>query len=398
MQPLSELLEKKRTLIVVGPGGVGKTTTSAAFAVQAARMGLKVLVLTVDPARRLAQSLGLEELGNVEVEIDPALFEAAGASVVPGGRLFGMMLDTKSTFDGVVNRYAPNDAVRDSIFSNPFYEQASTALAGSQEYMAMEKLYEIREQRDYDLIVLDTPPTPNALDFLSAPDRLEDFFDSDGTKMLLKGMKAASKLGFGFLKVNTFVMKRINKFVGMETFIGLMEFIQAFRDMYGGFKERAGHVRRILRSDDVAFVIVTSTDQTSIAESSFFYEQLDAQKMPFGGVVVNRVRKSYLTVEQLDGLQAHLMSYQGKLEGVDPALAADALETTAVACTAYQTLSQVDQERLVQIRERFSEHADRIYPVQLFEEDIHDIGGLAMFAERVVAVGDSNSSSVVELP
>ncbi|MCA9517179.1 MAG: ArsA family ATPase [Myxococcales bacterium] len=386
---LAQLLEEKRTLIVVGPGGVGKTTTAAAFAVQAARMGKKTLVLTVDPARRLANSLGLEELGNTEVRIAPELFAEAGIPLENGGALYGMMLDTKSTFDDLIERYAPNAETRRKIFDNAFYQQASTALAGSQEYMAMEKLYEIREQRDYDLIVLDTPPTSNALDFLSAPDRLEDFLGSPATRALVKGMKAAGRVGLGFLKFNTFVMRGLNRFVGADTFLGILEFVQSFSEMYAGFKARARRVREILRADDVGFVIVTSTNRTTIDEGTFFYEQLASHGMPFGAVVVNRVRTPFLAPDELEGLERRLIEAARDSEALasaDGYHVQQFLKRGAEHCRDYEIMAQVDADRLALVKERFAGNEDRIYPVPQLERDVHDVGSLAEFAERVTSV------------
>ncbi len=378
---LGELLANRRALIVVGPGGVGKTTTSAALAVRAARDGKRVLVLTVDPAKRLANSLGLAALGNEETRIDDALFDSANVPL-NGGALFGMMLDIKRTFDDLVERHAPNDDVKQRIFSNPFYDQASTALAGSQEYMAMEKLYEIRERDNYDLVILDTPPTSNALDFLSAPDRLEDFLGSSSTRMLLKGMKAAGKLGLGFLRLNTRIMRGLNKFVGADTFLALLEFIQSFHEMYDGFKERAGRVRTILRSPDVAFIVVTSTEQSSIDEASFFHEQLKRSQMPFGAMVVNRTRQSYLEGTSQAGLAARVA------EAVEPHVdtAAPAVgERAAWAVERYEALAAVDGERTDALRAHLGKTGDSLVPVPLFERDIHDIASLSAFADHVVA-------------
>ncbi|TNF31441.1 MAG: ArsA family ATPase [Deltaproteobacteria bacterium] len=390
---LRELLQDKKTLIVVGPGGVGKTTTSASFAVHAARSGLKTLVLTVDPARRLANSLGLEELGNQEVRIDPERFREAGVEL-GDGELWGMMLDTKSTFDAVIERYAPNREVRDKIFSNAFYKQASTALAGSQEYMAMEKLYEIREQRSYDLIVLDTPPTANALDFLSAPERLEDFLGSGSTGMLMRSMKAAGRVGLGLLKVNAFVLRGLNRFVGSDTFVDLLDFISSFDQMYAGFKARARRVREILRSPDVAFVIVTSTAEAAIDEGGFFYDQLVRSRMPFGAVVVNRVRRPYMEDGDLEGLPEHLIGVARKTEAMkayDGYHVSRFLERAAQACVDYEILARVDADRVESVRERFAPDRDKVFPVPLFDRDIHDIGSLARFAETIA---DARSTGV----
>ena len=383
---LSKLLAEKRTIIVVGPGGVGKTTTAASFAVHAARQGMKVLVLTVDPARRLASSLGLKELGNREVEIDPKLFEEAGVPLMPGpngkqGQLFGMMLDVKSTFDDLIERYAPNAEAKRKILSNPFYEQASAAMAGSQEYMAMEKLYEIREQRDYDLIVLDTPPTSNALDFLSAADRLEDFLGSQTAKLMVQGVKAAGRFGLGFLKVNTFIMRGLNKFVGADMFLNLLEFIQSFHDMYAGFKARAARVREILRAPDVAFVVVTSTDKAAIDEAVFFYEQLARAHMPTGGVLVNRVRTPYLEASEAHGVEEHILAIAPKI-GDHAALerVAQAAETAALQ---WAILARTDAMRVAELTTSLPARAT-VVPVPLFARDIHDVETLSHFAEHVV--------------
>ena len=384
---LTELLETKKTLIVVGPGGVGKTTTSAAFAVHAARQGKKVLVLTVDPARRLANSLGLKELGNTEVQISDALFEQAGIPLGVGpdgkqGALFGMMLDVKSTFDALIERYAPNAEVRQKILSNPFYQQASSAMAGSQEYMAMEKLYEIREQRTYDLIVLDTPPTANALDFLTAPDRLEDFLGSQTAKWMVQGAKAAGRFGLGLLKLNTFVMRGLNRFVGADMLLNLLEFIQSFHEMYAGFKARAARVREILRSPDVAFVVVTSTDRASIDEAIFFHDQLKRGQMPFGGILVNRVRKPYLEPDEAKDLAAEILA-QAPPVG-DRQVLARVAKTIEEAVHDWEVLAYADQRAVSDLRQVLGASAE-VAAVQLFERDVHDIETLARYAEHVVA-------------
>ena len=390
------LIGDKKTLIAVGPGGVGKTTTSAAIAVHAARQGLKVLVLTVDPARRLASSLGLKELGNQEVEIDPRLFEEAGIPLQPGpdgkrGRLFGMMLDVKSTFDDLIERYAPNEEIKRKILANPFYEQGSSALAGSQEYMAMEKLYEIRETRDYDLVVLDTPPTANALDFLRAADRLEDFLGSQTARVLVQGAKTAGRFGLGLLKVNTFIMRGLNRFVGAEMFLNVLEFVQSFHDMYAGFKQRAARVKEILRSPDVSFMIVTSTDSAAIDEANFFHEQLKQGGMPFGALLVNRVRTEHLEEHEIAGLGDHLLEVTPPIG--DRAALTNVARVAEEAAHAWHVLARMDKLRIAEVRARLGEHGDaaRVVPVPLFDRDIHDIGSLARYAEIVVAAMEGTS-------
>ncbi len=383
-------LANKKTLIAVGPGGVGKTTTSAALAVHAARQGLKVLVLTVDPAKRLANSLGLKELGNQEVEIDPRLFEEAGIPLQPGpdgrtGRLFGMMLDVKSTFDALIERYAPNPEVKRKILTNPFYVQGSSALAGSQEYMAMEKLYEIRETRDYDLVVLDTPPTANALDFLRAADRLEDFLGSQTARVLVEGAKAAGRFGLGFLKVNTFIMRGLNKFVGADMFLNTLEFVQSFHEMYAGFKQRAGRVKEILRSPDVSFLIITSTDTAAIDEASYFHEQLKRGGMPFGALLINRVRTEHLAEGDIAGLADHILSVAPPIG--DRAALERVAQVAEEAARDWHVLARVDKERVAALGRLMAERGDAgsVIPIPLFQRDIHDIGALARYAEIVIS-------------
>ena len=385
--PLNSLLETKQTLIVVGPGGVGKTTTSAALALQGARLGMKVLVLTVDPAKRLATSMGLEALSHEPARVAPGLFAAAGVSL-GSGALYAMMLDTKSTFDAVIERHAPDPAVRDRILTNRFYQQTSSALAGSQEYMAMEKLYEIREAGDYDLVVLDTPPTTNALDFFTAPDRLEGFLDSSSLRVLLASMRTASRFSLGFLRFNSLLLRVMNRFIGTDVFLNLLEFVESFHEMFEGFKDRARRVRAILRSDDVAFAVVTSTDRIALDEGRYLYELLAQGSMPFGAFLVNRVRPSFIPADDRAGLEARLREAArgiGALSLADRQHVDRLCETTARACEHYAVLADVDLERVAALRADLGADAERVHAVPLFEQDIHDLRGLAAFADVVCA-------------
>jgi len=389
---LSELVNNRRTLIVVGPGGVGKTTTSAAVALMGARMGLNVLVLTVDPAKRLATSLGMGQLGNEEVRVDPALFAEANIEL-GAGALHAMMLDTKTTFDEVIERHAPDAATRQRIYENPFYQQASTALAGSQEYMAMEKLFELRQDRDYDLIVLDTPPTSNALDFLSAPNRLEDFLDNGSLNMLLKGAQRVSGWGLGGLfKVNKLVLKGLDRFVGGDTFSGVLDFIQSLSSMYAGFKERAAKVKELFRSEDVAFVLVTSTDAAAIDESVFFHKELRSNGMPFGAMLVNRVREPWVAEEERVGLEEHLQALASDTDALKLQDERDVKRVVSRAVDAlekFEVLTKVDADALADLGERLGNDASRVRTIRLFERDIHNLDGLAAFADVVFRGMDS---------
>ncbi len=385
---LSRLLDTKHTIVVVGPGGVGKTTTAAALALQGARQGKKVLVLTVDPARRLATSMGVDEIGHEEVRVSPARFAEAGVDL-GSGALYAMMLDTKRTFDALVERQAPTAEARDRILNNRFYQTTSSALAGSQEYMAMEKLYEVREERDYDLIVLDTPPSTNAADFFSAPQRLGRFLDSGSLKILLTGARRAGKFGLGVF--NTLLVRVMNRFIGADTFFALLDFIEAFSELYAGFTHRAARVSELLRSDGVAFAIVSSTDQMALEESLGTYDTLATEGMPFGAFLVNRVRAPFLPAGATDHLTGpslvteHLRDAARKpaLAHHTPADLAATVETISAACDQYAQLAAADADRIAALRLRLGPDAERVWTVPLFDRDIHDLAGLAAFAEHV---------------
>ncbi|CAN5469990.1 ArsA family ATPase [soil metagenome] len=275
---VGELIARKEVVICAGSGGVGKTTVSAAIAAGAAARGKTAAVLTIDPAKRLAHSLGLDELGNEErrVEMDAP------------GELWAMMLDAKRTFDGLVDTYAPDEQTRDEVLSNPIYRQISNAVAGSQEYMAMEKLHELHQDGRYDLLVLDTPPTRNALDFLDAPRRLERFVDSRS----LSFFRAAGGMSLGLFGRGTgmlfSVMKRAT---GVDLLKDLAEFFNSFGDMAAGFRDRAERVNALLADRRTTFLLVTSPRTAAIDEARHFHRKLQKEDLPFGGVIVNRMRR-----------------------------------------------------------------------------------------------------------
>ena len=267
---------------------MGKTTTAAALALSRALEGGRALVCTIDPARRLANALGLTALGNVEARIPAARFEAAGLQ--PKGELFAMMLDVKRTWDDLVARHAPDAARRDRILGNRLYQQMSSALAGSQEYMAMEKLHELAADRDYDLIVLDTPPTAHALDFLDAPTRVLDFLGNDAARGLLAPALGAGRFGLRLAqRSGAYAARMLARFTGQQALADLGEFLQNFQGMYDGFKQRAAAVRALLARPEVGFVLVTSPSDLAIGEVLAFHERLRAEEMPVAGLVVNRL-------------------------------------------------------------------------------------------------------------
>ncbi|HWO46577.1 MAG TPA: ArsA-related P-loop ATPase, partial [Solirubrobacterales bacterium] len=251
MASLNEVLDGKSICICAGSGGVGKTTTSAAIATGMAAQGLKVCVLTIDPAKRLADSLGLEELGNEARRVDPALIEEQGVEMK--GELWAMMLDAKATFDELIARQAPDEESRDRVLNNRIYQQISSALAGSQEYMAMEKLFELHSEGRFDLLVLDTPPTRNALDFLEAPKRLTQFIEGKSLRVFMKPTGIAAKVTGRGVSVMLSVFKKI---VGFDLIADLAEFFNAFSGMVDGFQARAKRVNKLLADPETCFLVV----------------------------------------------------------------------------------------------------------------------------------------------
>lgn len=292
---IDDLLADRHIIVCTGAGGVGKTTTSAALALRAADLGRRAIVCTIDPAKRLAQSMGLEGLGN-----DPQLVDATtfGGSK-PRGELWAMMLDMKRTFDDMVLEMTTRERA-DAIFANPFYKHVSSTLAGTQEYMAMEKLWELHEEGRWELIVIDTPPTRSALDFLDAPRRITDFLEGRFLKLLLWPYMKAGKGGLKLLNFGTqTVLKVVTRVTGSELFADVAAFFQAFEGMYEGFKTRSARVRELLGARRTAFVVVTSPTEASLQEAKYFAQRLSSEKMPLGGIVVNRTHD----VKPIPGLE-----------------------------------------------------------------------------------------------
>ncbi len=280
---IGDRLAGKRICIVAGSGGVGKTTASAALALGLAASGQRVAVVTIDPAKRLADSLGLEELGNEPRIVDAAVLQAHGIEM--RGELWAMMLDPKATFDGLIAKLAPDAATRDDVLGNRIYAQLSNAIAGSQEFSAVAKLYELHRDGGYDAIVLDTPPSRNALDFLDAPDRLTDFFEGRALKLFLvptgiagRLLGAGSSVVFGILK----------KLTGVNLLDDVSVLLRSMGALIDGFRERAAAVKALLSDPDTTFLIVASPEREPVAEAIFFHQKLREARLPFGGLIVNR--------------------------------------------------------------------------------------------------------------
>ena len=376
---LLDRIADKRIVICVGSGGVGKTTMAATIAAEAAIAGRKTLVLTIDPARRLANSLGLKELDNTESRIPAEVFSRA--KIKPQGELWGMMLDVKRTFDELIMRIAPTDDAADRILRNHYYQNLSDALAGSQEYMAMEKLHEVQAERDYDLIVVDTPPTKHALDFLEAPNRMADFLDGKVIQWFLKPYMMAGKVGVAFAQRSAaLAFKMLERFTGYEAMADLAEFFLAFDGMYEGFKERAQHVKDLLAADSTAFVLVTSPRSPAIDEAEFFYQRLTRDRMQPLAVVFNRVH-----TWDADDYGAYIAGVRAAGERLLPRFPnyAPALDVLLDNAVTLAKLAEADERAIDTFLGRVTSAADT-YRVPAFAADVHDLPTLLKLGEYLV--------------
>jgi len=374
MGALEQALATQRVAVFVGSGGVGKTSLAAALALKRSMEGEKVLVCTIDPAKRLANALGLKSLGNLEARVPAEKFREAGLS--PKGRLFAMMLDVKRTWDDLVARHAPDPVRRERIYRNRVYQQLSSALAGSQEYMAMEKLYELATERDYDLIVLDTPPTAHALDFLEAPGRILDFLGNETAQVLLAPALSAGKLGLRLFHLgSSYVAKTLARFTGAEVLTELAELMASFQGMYAGFKNRAAAVRALLAQPEVGFVVVSGATPASVKEALYFYDRLRSDFMPVAGLVVNRVTPELwpragstpTDVELAEALAGH------HLEGLGADLAARLARTLA----EHETLARAEA---AQVNRIVHSTQARVLAVPRLEREVHDLASLSRLA------------------
>jgi anion-transporting ArsA/GET3 family ATPase len=363
MPAVDQILEGKGICICAGSGGVGKTTTSAAIATGMAARGLRVCVLTIDPAKRLADSLGLKELGNEARRVDPALFEAQGVEMK--GELWAMMLDAKATFDELVARQAPDEESRDRVLENRIYQQISSALAGSQEYMAMEKLFELHTEGRFDLLVLDTPPTRNALDFLDAPKRLTQFIEGRSLRVFMKPTGLAARVAGRGATVALSVLKRI---VGFDLLSDLAEFFNAFSGMVEGFQARAKRVNSLLSDPGTCFLVVCGPQGEPVDEAVYFHRKLVEAKLPFGGVIVNKV---HYPAGRLQGGNEELGRRLTELLEGDRDLAGRVVENFV----DYQALAERDARNIDRLAREL--RTSSVIRVPYLDEDVHDLAGLA---------------------
>ena len=367
---LADVVAGSHVIVCCGSGGVGKTTTAAVLALEAARAGRRSVVVTIDPARRLADALGLEGLTNSATRIDADL----------PGEMHALMLDTKSTFDGLVRRHSADPEQAEGILSNRFYQNISSALSGTQEYMASEKLYELAEEGDWDLVVVDTPPTRNALDFLDAPQRLAHFLDHRLYKVLMTPTRGIVKA------VNVAaqaVVRSLSKVVGGEVVADAIAFFQAFEGMERGFKERDAAVDRLLAAPETAFVLVASPKADTVAEATYFADQLTEHGITVRGLVVNRMQPAFGTDHDGFALGPEAARERARtLEGTD-------IGDLYTALADARQLAQGEEEHLSGLAEQVHPAPVVRVPVQPFE--VNDLGGLSTLGSLMLgtAPGDS---------
>jgi len=367
-------LDGRKVICCVGSGGVGKTTTAAALALEAAMEGKRALVLTIDPARRLANSLGLRTLGNQETRIDAAHF--AQAKLSPRGEMWAMMLDLKRTWDELVQRSARTGEQAQSILGNKIYQTLSTVMAGSLEYMAMEKVYELHASGRFDVLVLDTPPTSNALDFLHAPDRILDVLDNNAMRLVLGPMLKAGKVGFRLLAgPSSLVLRTLARFTGSDFLRDLAGFMLAFEGMYEGFKQRAARVKELLASPQAGFVLVTGPNPLTTQEALFFHRALEADGIRTAAVVVNRVQRDprrHGGPDSVEGLREALQLTQIKGEN-------NLAERLCQTLNEQAILADLDRREIDRLRDTL--RGVPLSTVPQLRKDVHDLGGLWQIVE-----------------
>jgi anion-transporting ArsA/GET3 family ATPase len=370
---MDQLVAAKEVAVFCGSGGVGKTTTAAAVAAMVAvKQGGKVLVLTVDPAKRLANALGLEGFGNVEKQVPLSAFTDAG--VAPRGELWAAMLDTKQSWDNLVRRHAPDAKTRDAILSNPLYQNLMGRFVQSHDYIAMERLYELHASGVYDLIVVDTPPTRNAIDFLEAPARMADFFSS----RLLRWLTAPARS-----RVVNFASKPFytvaDRILGTQFLQDIAEFFLLFQSMYDGFVERAQAVEKVLHDRRTTFVVVTTLESAPLREAQFFIEELTSRKLHLGAVVLNKVLPSTLLDRQAAATAQALEERSDAIaEQVAPAVGGEPGQVARVLREVGRSFAnfRVVATREAESRAELAATPDVVAAVPYFDTDIFDLAGL----------------------
>ncbi|MEY2471512.1 MAG: hypothetical protein QOK28_841 [Actinomycetota bacterium] len=376
---VEQLLAAKEIVVCCGSGGVGKTTTAASLgAMAAARHGGKVLVLTVDPARRLANALGLQGFGNVEKQVPLSAFDEAG--VKPRGELWAAMLDTRQSWDDLVKRHAPDRATEQAILENKLYQNFAGRFVQSHDYIAMERLYEIHASGTYDLVIVDTPPTRNAVDFLDAPERMADFFTSRFLRLLIAPYRSrlVSMASKPFYQV-------ADRILGTQFLQDIAEFFILFQSMYDGFVQRARAVSALLRDKRSTFVVVSTLEAAPLDEAEYFVDQLAERKLHLGAIVLNKVlpayfldAESYRVAERIPA-EAKRIAAAVATGAEDEADVARVLDEVADSYLRFSVVAQREAEQ----RAELAASPDVVAAVPYFETDITDLRGLLHLGEKI---------------
>jgi anion-transporting ArsA/GET3 family ATPase len=371
---VDQLIADRRTRIIVccGSGGVGKTTIAAAVGLRAAERGRHVVVLTVDPARRLAQSMGLTSLDNTPRPVTGVRTGGPGGTggTQPSGSMHAMMLDMKRTFDEIVESHADPDRAA-QILANPFYQSLSSSFAGTQEYMAMEKLGQLRRADEWDLIVVDTPPSRSALDFLDAPQRLGRFLDGRLLRLLMAPARLSGRTGLKVLNASFgMVTGVVTKIIGSQLLRDVQTFVSAMDTMFGGFRERAEYTYRLLRAPGTAFLVIAVPEPDALREASYFTERLERDGMPLAGLILNRVHRSPAARLSAARSLAAAETLQGFKDSESSALGIAALRLHA------ERMRQADSERRLARRFTAAHPLVPVAQVPAQPDDVHDLNGL----------------------
>jgi anion-transporting ArsA/GET3 family ATPase len=380
---IDQLIDDRRTRIIVccGSGGVGKTTIAAAIGLRAAERGRHVVVLTVDPARRLAQSMGLTSLDNTPRPVTGVRLGRSGHpdGAEPPGSMHAMMLDMKRTFDEIVESHADPDRAA-QILANPFYESLSSSFAGTQEYMAMEKLGQLRRADEWDLIVVDTPPSRSALDFLDAPQRLGRFLDGRLLRLLVAPAKLGGRSGLRILNAGfSMVTGVITKIIGSQLLRDVQTFISAMDTMFGGFRERAEYTYRLLRAPGTAFLVIATPEPDALREASYFVERLELDEMPLAGLILNRVHRSPAARLSAARSLAAAETLQGLEDTESMALGIAALRLHA------ERMRQAESERKLARRFTAAHPLVPVAQIPAQPDDVHDMNGLRAIGSAFAA-------------
>jgi anion-transporting ArsA/GET3 family ATPase len=384
---LAALVERRHVVVCCGSGGVGKTTTAAALGYLAAEHGRRALVMTIDPARRLAQALGLETLAAEPQRI--AIGDAKGT-------LHAMMLDPKRTFDALIDRHAGSAAARDTIHANRYYQHLSSSLAGSREFMAMEKVYEMGRSDDYDLLIVDTPPAQHALEFLDAPTRLLDLFEGTFVNLLMQPYRVAGRIGFEmFRRSSDRLLKMFERLTGYDVLADLSDFFLAFSGMSAGFRARSQRVLEMLHEPDTGFVLICVPEPASLAEVDRFFARLESDGYPVGGVIINRVHHA---AGIHDPSSYALTPSDLTLLGGVPDQRVDGVDLTARLLAAYR--DQITSAVLDRAAIDATDVAGSGVPyhtVPHFDRDLHSLSDVAAFAASLAPRSDERGDGA-EVP